>query len=148
MRVEGLGTDDTRQALECTNSQTNDMYQEITPVNELDHPNHSNNTDQVLVNAGILPMDSLHTAATNDYPPSTNPRVQPVQQVPSQPQIRHLTPDTAENVPQTDKQGQPMEQGENTPTQSDEEPHQSQTLGSPKKKKKKQRNKFSLRLYC
>jgi hypothetical protein len=28
-----------------------------------------------------------------------------------------------------------MEQGENNPTQSDEEPHQSQTLGSPKEKK-------------
>jgi len=62
--------------------------------------------------------------------------VQPVQQVPSRPQIRHLTPDTAENVPQTDKQGLPREQGYYNPTQSDEEPHQSQRLGSPKKKKK------------
>ena len=69
MRVEGPVTDDTKQPLECTNSQTKEMYQKITPVNELDHPDHSNNTDQVLVNADILPMESLNTAATNDYSP-------------------------------------------------------------------------------
>jgi hypothetical protein len=136
MRDEGFGKDDTRQALEYTNTQTNVMYQEITSINELDNPNHSNNTDQVTVNADIFTMDSLNNATKNDYAPSTSAQVQPPPLLPSTPQPRRLTPDTAEKIPQSDKQGQPMEQGENNPTHSDEDTHQTQTLGSPKKKKK------------
>ena len=135
MRIEGPDTADKKQVQECTDSQSNEMYHEMTPVNELDHPNHSTDNDHVLVNAGILPMESLNAEETNDNLPSIHPRVQPAQQVPSRPQIRPLTLDTADHVPQTDKHRYPTEQGEYNPSQSDEEPPQSQTLGSSKKKK-------------
>jgi len=36
IRDERFGTDDTRKALEGTNSQTDEMYQDIISVNELD----------------------------------------------------------------------------------------------------------------
>jgi len=91
------------------------------------------------VNADIFTMDSLNTAAKNDYAPSTSAQVHPAPLLPSTPQTRRLTSDTAEKVPQSDKQGQPMEQGENNPTHSDEDTHQTQTLGSPKKKLKTER---------
>jgi hypothetical protein len=112
------------------------MIQDTSNVTEQQRPSPIIQTVQNTVTVDSLAMDTMNTETTNEYPPSTIPQLQHVQQVPLKSQIRQMTQDTAEKVPQTDKQGQPMEQGENNPTQSDEEPHQSQTMGSPKKKKK------------
>jgi len=106
MRDEEFGIYDTRQDLEDTNSKSNKMIQDTFSVTELDPSSPINNIVQDTVTADSFTMDSLNTAATNDYPPSTNPQVQPVQQVPSKPQIRRLTPDTAEKVPQTNSDNQ------------------------------------------
>jgi len=77
------------------------MLQDTFSVTEVDPLSPINNTVQDTVTAHSFTMNSLNTAATNDYPPSKNPQIQHVQQVPSKSQIRRLTPDTAGKVPQT-----------------------------------------------
>ena len=67
--------------------------------------------------------------------PSKNLSLTPVQQIPLRPHTQHSSLDSEDHTTQADEQGKPTDHDGHT-ISSDDEPHQSQILGNPKKVKK------------